>query len=422
MSKILLMERSFLKSFLSARFENEKKVTGLLSSEDMQKSAGDIFSALGIDKSDFNSDSISRVVGSTMEIDIHGLLTPSIDIVSAFFAEPQTLYSSILGAINKAELDPSIEKIQLNINSSGGYVSGCDEAGTAIANSFKKVVAVVSDMAASAGYWLASQADEIIAKSAADEFGSIGVAVEIYDYTGYFDSLGIKHYSLVSENAENKRPDVSKEDGRQEIIDRLTQTEEVFHSRVASGRGTTIDDVKKNYGRGAVFVSSKALSVGMIDGVINGIKDDFSPSTSGKINKNKKEMSMNELMEFLAKNPEAKAEYEKAIAEAGKAGEKKANARAEKAAAFISASYPEAIHNMAKKVMKGEAMEETLEAMVSMHEMSVENKASEAAKNESAQQLDTPPAAADDTQASLDGTVEKEADFQAMIKRTKGVL
>ena len=80
---------------------------------------------------------------------------------------------------------------------------------------------------------------------------------------------GIVRHTLVSSNAPNKVADISTEDGRQNIINRITKLEGVFIDYVALGRNTTAENVMKNFGQGGMLIASEALEVGMIDDIIS---------------------------------------------------------------------------------------------------------------------------------------------------------
>jgi len=73
-----------------------------------------------------------------------------------------------------AAADPSIERIVLDIDSPGGQASGIAEMAAQIRASTKPVTAYVDGAAASAAYWLAAAADQVVASPTA-LLGSIGV-------------------------------------------------------------------------------------------------------------------------------------------------------------------------------------------------------------------------------------------------------
>jgi membrane-bound ClpP family serine protease len=77
-----------------------------------------------------------------------------------------------------------VSAIVLNLDTPGGAVNGVDELARAIfaARERKRIIAYVGGMGASAGYWLASAASEIVVSDAAI-LGSIGVRMVAQDTT-----------------------------------------------------------------------------------------------------------------------------------------------------------------------------------------------------------------------------------------------
>ncbi|CUA90906.1 Peptidase family S49 [Chelatococcus sambhunathii] len=110
-----------------------------------------------------------------------------------------TSYGAIATEFARAADDPSIRAIVAAVNSPGGTVEGVLGAAGAIraARAAKPVVAHVTSMAASAGYWLASQADEIVLADDLAQVGSIGVYTMHMDISGLLEKVGVQ-ISLIS--------------------------------------------------------------------------------------------------------------------------------------------------------------------------------------------------------------------------------
>jgi ClpP class serine protease len=85
----------------------------------------------------------------------------------------------IEGAFDKANRDSSVERIVMRINSPGGQVTGVPELAEKIYRTKQKPVIAVSDsLMASAAYYLASAADEIVVTPSA-QVGSIGTVLQV---------------------------------------------------------------------------------------------------------------------------------------------------------------------------------------------------------------------------------------------------
>lgn len=105
----------------------------------------------------------------------------------------QTDYAQIRQDMRRAVADPSVKKITLRIDSPGGGVIGLLETADELhaANRVKPVTAHVDGIAASAAYWLASQAGTITLGPSC-EVGSVGVLDLSVDLTKALDAAGVK--------------------------------------------------------------------------------------------------------------------------------------------------------------------------------------------------------------------------------------
>lgn len=209
------------------------------------------------------------VIDGVAHIPIVGELTPhaETDICGAYTAEALTEYGFITAATQAADDDPKVESIQFDINSPGGYVDGLMPVVDAIRSAEKETLAFVDGMAASAAYWLASQADSIVAASPASRVGSIGVAVEAFDDTKALEQMGFERIILTSTDAPLKRPDIRTEEGQDQIVNSLDDMHNVFVQYVAEGRGVDPGEVAEKYGQGSVLIAENALRSGMIDSI-----------------------------------------------------------------------------------------------------------------------------------------------------------
>jgi ClpP class serine protease len=163
--------------------------------------------------------------------------------------------------------NPDVGAILLLMDTPGGAVSGINAFADAVAMGAKKkyTAAYVSGMAASAGYWIASATNEIILDRTS-VVGSIGVVAAVPVQVAP-DAGGDIWIDIVSTNAPNKRPDVTNEDGRAEIVSTLDAIEKQFVADVARGRKTTAAKVLADFGQGGVKVGADGVSAGMADKV-----------------------------------------------------------------------------------------------------------------------------------------------------------
>lgn len=187
------------------------------------------------------------------------------------------LFSKVSGAtsidvlatdFNEALNNPNVKAIVLEIDSPGGTVAGVNELAEMIyaARGQKPITAYVSGIGASAAYWLASSADEIVIDATAS-VGSIGVISVQTDDTERKAKAGIKEIQIVSSVSPRKRPDLATEEGRADVQAMVDSIAQVFVSTVARNRGVSMDTVLTDFGQGGLMVGADAVKAGMADRV-----------------------------------------------------------------------------------------------------------------------------------------------------------
>ncbi len=131
-----------------------------------------------------------QITGLIADADRRGLITKGENPVARF-----------VESLHKAKKDPKIKAIVLRINSPGGTVTASDVVYREIQhfkNSSKKpVVVLMSDVAASGGYYIACAADEIIAHPTTIT-GSIGVIIQTFNFSEGMRRIGINADSITS--------------------------------------------------------------------------------------------------------------------------------------------------------------------------------------------------------------------------------
>lgn len=163
---------------------------------------------------------------------------------------------------NASLVDPKCTAIVLEIDSPGGEVTGINEFAAMVyaARGSKPIVAYVGGLAASAGYWVASAADEIVCDRTA-QLGSIGIVAGVPNP----DAKTAEEIEIVSSQSPDKRPDVKTKEGRATIQDRVDALADVFLDVVARNRGVDVATVLKDFGRGGLLVGAEAVRRGVAD-------------------------------------------------------------------------------------------------------------------------------------------------------------
>ncbi|MCZ6693239.1 MAG: signal peptide peptidase SppA [Bacteroidetes bacterium] len=170
--------------------------------------------------------------------------------------------------INKARKDDKVKAMVIRINSPGGYFIASDIIWREIKLASEKmpVIASMSDVAASGGYYLAMACDTIVAQPTTIT-GSIGVIRMWFNFKDFMSNkLGVTFdvaktgkfsniYSLSHPLTEYEK----------EIFQKDTEDAyETFTEKAAQGRGMTIEDLKK-VASGRVWSGKEAFENGLVD-------------------------------------------------------------------------------------------------------------------------------------------------------------
>lgn len=166
--------------------------------------------------------------------------------------------------------DAAVASIVLDIASPGGTVTGTPEAADAIraAAATKPVTAIANPLAASAGYWLASQASRLVVTPSGD-VGSIGVYMLHVDLSGALDKAGIKPTFIFagSRKVDGNPYEPLSDRARREWQSDCDSIFDAFVSAVARGRATPRHKVRADFGQGRTFMAAEAHRLGMVDQV-----------------------------------------------------------------------------------------------------------------------------------------------------------
>lgn len=166
--------------------------------------------------------------------------------------------------------DKSVKAIVLDVDSPGGSVDGLMEAADLIRGSrgAKPIIAQVNVRAASAAYWLATQADEVVV-SPSGEVGSIGVVTVHEDISGFLEKAGVKETVIASTpyKAEGHPYGPLTDEAMAAIKSDVDAFDAMFHDAVAEGRGVKASTVRAEYGQGRMVLATEAVKRGMADRV-----------------------------------------------------------------------------------------------------------------------------------------------------------
>lgn len=201
-------------------------------------------------------------------IPIRGVMRKSACPVCVALHE-ETESGKVQAAVNAAAADPLVKTIALDIDSPGGEVAGVPDLAEAVwaAAHVKPVVARVSDLCASAAYWVACQAGRVTVNNSTAQVGSIGIYGVMLDMSEAAAEAGIKvHVIRAGKFKGIGIPGTPLDEEQLSEIQRvIDETNGSFLSAVARGRGLAgkrLDAAAD----GRIFLGASAVDAGLIDG------------------------------------------------------------------------------------------------------------------------------------------------------------
>jgi protease-4 len=171
--------------------------------------------------------------------------------------------------IRKARTNKKVKAIVLRINSPGGAFQTSDELWRELrlASEEKPVIASMSDVAASGGYYLAMACDSIVAQPTTIT-GSIGIFSVLFDISGMTSNkLGITSDEVKTGEVGDLSPLLMRPltDVERSLWQKRTEEiYDVFTSKAAQGRGMSQEDIKK-IASGRVWTGRQAKDNGLTD-------------------------------------------------------------------------------------------------------------------------------------------------------------
>lgn len=204
--------------------------------------------------------------GTVAIIPVYGVITPRANLMSAMSGgtSAEELGSTIAAAMS----DPEVDGVVFDVDSPGGNVQGIDEVASAIRSyrGQKPMVAIANHMAASAAYYIASAADEVVV-TPSGAVGSIGVIAAHQDISEAQAKLGVRTTVLSAGKfkAEGSQFAPLSDEARAAFQGELDTFYGMFVRAVAKGRGVSVDAVRSGYGQGRVVLAKAALEAGMVD-------------------------------------------------------------------------------------------------------------------------------------------------------------
>jgi len=203
---------------------------------------------------------VSKGGRHTAVVDLEGIIAP----------EGKASAERIIKALDRAFKDPGTKGVVLRINSPGGspvqagYIN--DEMRRLRAKyPGTPLYAVVEDLCASGGYYVAAAADRIYVDKAS-LVGSIGVIMGGFGFTGAMEKLGIERRAYTAgENKDFLDPFAPENPvQRAQVQGMLDQIHQQFIKVVRQGRGTRLKESPELFS-GLIWTGEKSIELGLAD-------------------------------------------------------------------------------------------------------------------------------------------------------------
>jgi signal peptide peptidase SppA len=196
-------------------------------------------------------------------VELHGLIR----------ARPGALNITTAGPLIRRAFAASRGKpVILDIESPGGSPVQSDLIASVIRREAEKsgsrVHAVIGEVGASGGYWLACAADEIHANPMSI-VGSIGVRGGGFGFPAVLERLGVE-YRLHTAGRNKARMDPFRPENAEDVAftqDLLDRLHERFKDWVRSRRGARLKAAEESVFDGGFMLGDQALTAGLIDGL-----------------------------------------------------------------------------------------------------------------------------------------------------------
>jgi protease-4 len=210
----------------------------------------------------FGSDGVS-IKAHTALVDLQGVI-----------ASDQTSADSVISSLQGAFEDKKTKGVVLRINSPGGSPVQAGQIYDEIRrlralHPKTPLYAVVDDICASGGYYVAAGADKIFVDKASI-VGSIGVLMDGFGFTQTMQKLGVERRLLTAGENKGFLDPFSPADPRQQAYARqmLEEIHGQFIATVREGRGKRLKEIPEIFS-GLVWSGEKSIQIGLADALGN---------------------------------------------------------------------------------------------------------------------------------------------------------
>src|SRR5688500_4571002 len=199
-----------------------------------------------------------------------GKHTALVELRGVIGAESPASADSIIAGLQGAFKDKGTQGVILRINSPGGSPVQAGHINDEVRRLRAKypnipVYAVVADICASGGYYVAVAADHIYVDKGSI-IGSLGVLMDGFGFTGLMDKLGVERRLLAAGENKGFLDPFSpiREDQQKYAATMLDEIHQQFITVVRQGRGKRLKETPELFS-GLLWVGSRSVELGLAD-------------------------------------------------------------------------------------------------------------------------------------------------------------
>ena len=210
---------------------------------------------------DWQSADVTGGKKHTAMVEVNGLIAPGADASA----------EKITSALQAAFKDKNTQGVVVRINSPGGSPVQAQAIYDEMKRLRKKypdipLYAVVEDICASGGYFVAVGADQIYVGKASI-VGSIGVLINGFGFTGLMEKLGIERRLVTAGENKGMLDPFSPQDPKdtEHVKKLMGEIHQQFISVVREGRGKRLKDSPEIFS-GLIWTGERSVDLGLADG------------------------------------------------------------------------------------------------------------------------------------------------------------
>lgn len=215
--------------------------------------------------------------GGVRVLRLHGVIAPRMSVAD-MSGSGRVALEDFQREFQQAADDPNLAAIVIDVDSPGGQVDLVPETAEIIRaarRADRPIIAVANTMMASAAYWVASAADEIVATPSAT-VGSIGVYATFKNVAGAAakDGVEVEFISEGPRKVEGNPFEPLTAEARGALQAEVRAMYEMFTNDVAEARGVPVATVRADpeadgahFGGGRAYGAELAVKLGMADKV-----------------------------------------------------------------------------------------------------------------------------------------------------------